>query len=513
LGVGKPGLVVHAFAPIGAAPSDRDAAWAYLRAMWLACSRLGMDGHLIDSLAVDLPDSAPARDSASFILVAGRGRVAAERVSQAYAFTRHDVVGVCVAVASTAEEDELATWAALLREWREAGGDLAPGPQLLGRDVCFVADVDGPAEGVPGRLGDPVRTALRATGLDCWEPPFRTVDGFTLWEWQDTTAPRVYAAVSPREASDDLSRGLWWQGARELPPFARYLLNAAKLTYEGRVYDAFRGAVADRARSVDSHLDELLELHKRAGLASRTSTPRVQAAQQKLAEAQVDVADLAIDLTRLRSLERTVSIARHNLGLTAPQAAAGQPASAAQMFERDQALATWLESQVEQDIGYAEAVVARAREAQNVTQLRLQQALNQLTRAQSRVALIQTSLLAALLATFTVVNVLKVTIPDIDESQKVPIVAAFISLQLALPTLAAHWYERFGHADHLAAMLFGAAGGWLAAALIAGPRSPLLAVSVGIAVGVAAARALTVLHDRRLLAEATRDTEARARPT
>ncbi len=464
-----------------------------------------MDGPLIDTVATQLPSTAPDHDSPGFTLLAGRSKVTAERVAQAYAFTRHDVAGVCIALASTSDRDELTTWGGLLEEWRAAGGDVPPIPQLLGMDLCFVADVDGQPDAFPARHGTAVSAALRAAGLDRWEVPFRTADGFTLWEWQDLAVRRVFAVLSTRAASDDLSAWLWWQGDRELPSFSRYLLNASKLGYEVRVYEEFHRDIAERIRAVENQLADLMTLHRRTAAGNRTSTQWVQLAQAKLADAQIGAGELAIDLTHLRSLKRTVSIARHNLGLTAPQPAAGQQVAATEMFERDQSLAAWLDGQVDQDVGYAEAVVERAREAQNVTQLRLQQSLTQLSRAQNRVALIQTSLLAALLASFTVVNVLDVKIPAIDESQKIPMVAAFVSFQLSLPVLAAHWYERYGRVDHIAAMLFGAMSGWLAATLVIGVPTPLLASLVGVALGLAAARVLTALHDRWLLAEETRE--------
>ncbi len=504
MAVGKPGLVVHAFAPIGGVPADRDLAWAHLQSIWAACGQLGMDGPLLDSLATELPVNAPERDTPGFSLLAGRSRVTADRVAQAYAFTRHDVVGICIALASTSERDQFSTWSGLLDEWRTAGGAVPQITQLLGTDLCFVADVDGDLEAFAKRHGEGVTTTLRGAGLDLWDVPFRTADGFTLWEWQDNAGQRVFAALSTRAAADDLSRWLWWQGDRELPPFARYLLNASKLGYEVRVYDEYHRGMGQRIRAVGTDLAELKVLQDRGRPGSPSSMQRVQAAQEKLADAQIEAAELAIDLTHLRSLKRTVSIARHNLALTAPQAAPGQQVTAAQMFERDQALAAWLDGQVDQDVGYAEAVVERAREAQNVTQLRLQQSLTQLSRAQNRVALLQTSVLGALLASLTIVSVLQVVIPTIDEALKVPMVAAFVSLQLALPALAAHWYERYGNVDLVVATIFGASTGWLVAALVAGAPTPPLAALVGVAVGVAAARGLTTLHDRWLLAEEDR---------
>jgi CASPASE and TPR Repeat-Associated C-terminal domain len=230
--------------------------------------------------------------------------------------------------------------------------------------------------------------------------------------------------------------------------------------------------------------------------AGRSSFQALQDAQAKLADAQVEAARLAIELTRLRALQRTIGIARHNLALDAPAPAPGQQTSAAQLFDRDQALAAWLDGQIEQDAGYAEAAVQRAREAQNVTQLRLQQAQTQLTRAQNRVALLQTSLISSMLAGLTVVSVLHIQLP-IDPRVNGPVVVAFVSLLLALPTLAAHWYERYAGVDRMAAALCGAAIGWLVGSAVTLDPSAPLALGAAV-VGAAVARVLTEAHDRWL---------------
>jgi phosphate/sulfate permease len=54
-------------------------------------------------------------------------------------------------------------------------------------------------------------------------------------------------------------------------------------------------------------------------------------------------------------------------------------------------------------------------------------------------------------------------------------------------------------------MLLGATSGGFVATLVAGLPVSLLASLIGVAAGLAAARGLTALHDRWLLAEAKRE--------
>jgi hypothetical protein len=494
-GVARPALIAHAFAPVGAPAADAAAATAYLRKVWSAARSLGTTDTLLDGVPADLPDALPTADSPDFKLLAAATSARSDRVAQAFCFIRHDVIGIGVALASTAPRARLETWGAILRAWAAAGGDDAPPPQILGITRSFLAHVDGEPAQIPTTYGGDVIGALREAGLDAWMAPYRTADGFALWDWVDQRGARIVVAMSTRADEDDLSRWLWWQGDRELAPFGRYLLNASKLAYEARVYEATREGIVGRVRAVDGRIAEL----RRFDQGGRTTSTALQAVQQRLASAQGESADLAIELTRLRALQRTVGIARHNLGLTTPAPAQGQPSSAAQMFERDQALAGWLDNQIEHDTGYAQGAIERAREAQQLAQVRLQQQLAQLQRAQNRVALLQTSLVAALLASFTMINVFGIRLAPGD-NLKLALLATGVSALLALPPLAVHWFERYGLIDHLAAMLCGAAAGWLVAAVLTGETAPLLAL-VTAAIGVAVARLLTREHDRRVAPE------------
>lgn len=472
--------------------------------MWAAARSMGMTEALFDGLPVDLPATLPDNDSPTFALVAGMTTERDDRIAQAYCFIRHDVIGVAVAFASTLEHGRLETWAAILNAWRQAGGDEAPPPQLLGATLSFIAHAAVPEDAIPAAFSETVRDVLRSVDLDRWDTAYRTADGFSIWDWQDPQSRRVVVALTSLEDEDELSRWLWWRDEQELASFGRYLLNASKLGYESRVYGLTRRSVADRVHASDERITEL-----RTPRVEPTHAAGLQEAQQRLADAQTQSSDLAIELTRLKALQRTIGIARHNLTLTTPAPATGQRAANAQMFERDQALAGWLEAQIDQDVGYAQGAIDRAREAQQMTQLRLQQQLAGLTRAQSRVALLQTSLVAALLASFTMINIFQIRL-NLVEGVKVPLLSAGVALLLALPPLAAHWFERYGPIDHLAAALCGATAGWLLAAIAtADTGTSVVLLLAGSVLGAAIGWFLTLQHDRRFRRETRRPDRGR----
>jgi hypothetical protein len=488
--VARPALIVHAFAPVGAAAADEVVTEAYLRRLWSAARSMGMTEPLLDGLPTDLPAQLPTTDYPTFSVLAGMSTDRTDRVAQAFCFIRHDVVGIAVALASTVERGRLETWAAILNAWRKAGGDETPPAQLLGETRAFIGHTPVDAEQIRVQFGEEVRSVLRSVGLDRWDAAFRTHDGFTLWDWQDPQHRRVVVALSNVDQEDELSQWLWWQDQQELAAFGRYLLNASKMAYEARVYGLTRRTVTEQVRASDARMAEL-----RGPQPVPAYAAGLWDAQQRLADDQAESSDLAIELTRLRALQRTIGIARHNLTLTTPAAAPGQRASSSQMFERDQALASWLEGQIEMDLGYAQGAVERAREAQQVTTLRLQQQLAQLTRAQSRVALLQTSLVAALLGIAPLSNILGFRL-SLSDAVLGPLLGAAVSVLLALPPLAAHWFERYGLIDRLAAALCGAASGWFAAAVITNSSASPAALVLA-ALGAGAGWFLTLQHDHR----------------
>jgi hypothetical protein len=485
-----PGSIAFAFAPIGG--SDAIAAHEHLARLWRACEALGMPDPLIDGLSTVMPEP-PTMDAPSFRMLAGRSGAAGDLVRQAFIFERHDVIGLVAAQASGRPDHGLDWWARFHGEWRRATGDPVPPPALLGEALLFTAHAGGAPRDIPAAFAGPVVDALRGTGLDAWEGGYVTQDGYSLWEWQDSAGRRIVAAVSALTVEDEFSRWAWWQGQRELAPFALYLLDAAKLAYELRVYGRRRQTVEAAIGSVDAGLRDVLALHGSVELTGRASMQRLVDAQGRLTAAQSDSAGLLIELTQLRALQRTAGIARRNLAALVPPPASGTSAAGDFMFARDVAEAAWLEDQLGHDIGYGEDVAARAREAQNLTMLRLQEAATQIARSQARLSLLQTSIIGALLTGLGAVATFRLTF-DPPPALRLPLLVTLVSLLLAAPALATHWHERYRAVDYAAATLLGAAIGWLGASSVvsdAGSLFWLVGVVMGASVGALAAR----LHD------------------
>ncbi len=491
----RPGFITAVFVPMGGDPADVATTRTYLTRWWDAARQLGMTDELLDGVPTALP-TLPNIDEPDFRLLAGLSHIDDDGVRQAYLFARHDAIAACVAIASSGRAEPWKRWADLAAEWTAALGEAAAPTSVLGESRVFLGHVDLP-EAELAKLGDAVSRALRAAGADAWEPPYLTADGATLWWWRDPDQRRVVTVIAPPDKEEALSRWIWWRDEREAADFMLYLLNAAKLDYETRVHAARRQAMTTSLRAIDRGLDDVLALHGRLAGSGRTTMPGLAAAQERLIGAQTASSSVVIELTYLQALRRTIGIARRNLGALAPVEASGGQPVADSMFRRDQDLARWLEEQIDQDLGYADAVVARSREAQGLTMLRLQQVSTQIARAQGRVTLMQTSLIGAMVASVGATTLLHITVDPAD-AIRLPLLLCFVSLLLAAPVLAAHWFERYGPIDKLAASVLGGSIGWLVVGLIAGDL-PWLLIALAVVVGAAAAQAPVLWHDRRVV--------------
>jgi CASPASE and TPR Repeat-Associated N-terminal domain/CASPASE and TPR Repeat-Associated C-terminal domain len=66
---------------------------------------------------------------------------------------------------------------------------------------------------------------------------------YALWETghpADTRAMREIVLVASADQDDGLSAWAWSDGTPTMPPFARYLMQVAKLRYEARVLDGWQ---------------------------------------------------------------------------------------------------------------------------------------------------------------------------------------------------------------------------------------------------------------------------------
>jgi hypothetical protein len=317
----KQELVVHLFAPLDGPRAGQ--AYEQLARMWTACQdRLEMTEAIPGFPAPALPAGLPGRSGPERVLAAQLNSATGH---QAIARVLHDVLNVSVGLAQPpAGRAGLAApgWTDLARTWAEVGEGLTA---MLGEARLLLARTP-PGEPAPiaasTGLGQALGSLLPASAsraADWWWRGVTTSDGYALW---DTGAPadlresREVLLVCAADWHCELSAWAWSDGTAALPPFAAYLMHAAKVRYEARLLEAWHA----RGESP----------------AEVTASPR---ARKRLAEIEAN-------LDRLR---KTADIARDNLSTAAGREAAGESGG---LFATDRELAHWLADQAQADLDY-----------------------------------------------------------------------------------------------------------------------------------------------------------------
>ncbi|TDD32779.1 hypothetical protein E1287_21425 [Actinomadura sp. KC06] len=367
---GRSGLVVHVFVA-RSGPSAQEHA-ERLGGLWSALgSRLGMTVESGGAVSVREAPEGPLR--------------------QGVLRDVHDLR--CLGVALTG-----GTWRELAELWEGCAGDLG---WVLGECRLFVDYERGqPARGL-------TRSVLPALPGAEREYRFTRANRFAVWETglRDGNARRlrVFAVIADVERERDLDAWLWSSGDERMSPLARFLMHAAKVRFQLRVYD--EGRVFHEARE---RVDE-----QAARVVAALEDDRLLAAHRELMHRQAAPDGLIWTMTRLREMLRTVEIARHNMR--------GTP------FEDDLALADWFRLRIQDDLGYADATRERAREIGAITDLvireRLQARAEASERRWGRFGVLETAVIGTLLMMLAAVQSLGYKVP-VDDAAKPYIVAA-----------------------------------------------------------------------------------------
>jgi len=488
-----PGLIIDSLGPIGGTSVDRSSVRDYIVSVWDGCDRLGMTAALLDGLTTAVPELQD-RDSPGFHLLTGKARPGPQATYEAFVYALHDVIGVRVAMAENRADEGIDGWPTRYQEWRSVAPPEPLPDAFLGGSLLFFGLADRP-QGSSDLRAEAVWQGLRACGLDCWEPALVTDDEVAVWEGPPADGRRVVAAVAPPSREADLGAWVWWRGEHELAPFPRYLLHAAKLRYESRVFDRRRASLNNTLIAVDSALERVLNLHRDVDVAGAATMPALLDAQGALMRAQVDQTGLVIEVSNLRQLQRTVTIAGRNLRALSPSADPEAPEVAGTLVGRDLALASWLSEQIEHDIGYADAVSERATEVHAMTSLRLQAASERVERARSRLDLIQTTLLGAVLYGVLAYGTFGISFEP-NANLRLPLLATLAALLLALPTVGAHWHEPYRTFEHVGGVLLGASAGWLLVVAAWPDHAAPAIAAIGAAIGASLLAVLAMgLHD------------------
>ncbi len=234
-------------------------------------------------------------------------------------------------------------------------GDTAGGTGLGGMSRELAAAVRA---AMPGDVAEP-----------WWRDGVLVPTGFAVWEAverrnpdADARAVRRIAAVTAHGDGDTLSGWTWTPGGLRLPAFPRYLLHAARIRYQIRVWSVEQPELRRIRRETDEAISDLL--HRlgtgdgdAGGDVDEISDAELFDGLQRLTRLELNDAGLALGSTRLREIRRTVEIARANMAKRLPWTVT--PAGG--LFADDRELASWFDEQLDDDSSYAEATRERAR--------------------------------------------------------------------------------------------------------------------------------------------------------
>jgi CASPASE and TPR Repeat-Associated N-terminal domain/CASPASE and TPR Repeat-Associated C-terminal domain/CAP12/Pycsar effector protein, TIR domain len=349
-------FAVHLFAPSDGPRAQE--AYHQVQRVWTACrEQLGMTQQIAGLPGSALPAPGALGGPVTDTVLAAQESQACVR--QAVLRHVHDVLNLSVTLAQ-----RRLGWADYAAIWARASQPQADA--LLGEAHLFLARTP------PGKTGRVAATAELGQVLDAllpyredrpqqwWRWGSTTPAGFALWDTglaADTSAVREIVLVAAADQDQQLSTWAWSDGTPAMPPFARYLMHAAKLRYEARLLDRWH-TTPPGPQDIDALLAEL-----NAALEPGEATPdmvgllhslrgRLRAEDARLTALEADLASLA----------QTVSLAQGNL--------AAQPGcaddDATGMFAADQSLAHWLTGQVQADRAYLQI---QSKQVRNVREL------------------------------------------------------------------------------------------------------------------------------------------------
>jgi hypothetical protein len=202
------------------------------------------------------------------------------------------------------------------------------------------------------------------SGLAVWEPGGPLPDG---------RAERRIALLGAEDDDLRLSAWAWSRGTPEIPPFARYLLHAAKVRYHLRVWGDGR-AVRGLRDDVEARTTALTRMLDPDAATDRTEEIRLQ-----LPRLLAGRAHLVSTRTAMERMRRAVEIARWNMreavggGIQGGEGfVAAGTGGVAGLFRDDARLVDWFVQQLADDQAFLEASESCARGIAHLAQERIQ---------------------------------------------------------------------------------------------------------------------------------------------
>jgi hypothetical protein len=416
-------LAVHVFAPATGPASVL--AYDYLAKLWSHCRmELGMSETIPDTGVPAEPPPGP---------VPGSGVLAAAQrpgddVFQVILRAEDGVFTLSAILAPTAPS--AGSWAELEALWDPVGDDRPA--EVIGECRLFMAKTD--------RRGTKAFSGHLPSGAVLWDHGTSTRDGVFISEVSPRddgrVRRRIVLLVNPGHDAE-LSAWAWSQGDLAATPFTRYLMHAAKLRYELRVWDGGDWPRKLR-RDLDAAVDDLITLLP-AGVAGgdNPSEEAIVSATGRITALLAAQTGVVFTATRLREMLRTVEIIRSNMAdITGRNALRGR---APTLFTDDSELAMSLEQRLADDIAYLDAARDRARDVTSFGDQVMQRLAGERERSgrrrQEKLTILQTAITGSILMALTAIQALgyHLAVP----SRVAPALIAFLgSLTLALSTRA-----------------------------------------------------------------------------
>ncbi|EFC81260.1 CATRA conflict system CASPASE/TPR repeat-associated protein [Parafrankia sp. EUN1f] len=295
-------FVAHVYLPLdgpGAA-----AAYRALREIWRGCRGLFAMTEPIAGLSLppDLPADPGQLRVGAEIALAAQERPAGE--CQAIVRRHHEVLNLSVAL--TSSSSGRSWWAEGDRLWHALAAEHMP--HMLGETRLFLARLD--TEAVPAvREADPTLfqelTAALPADARGWPGARRGVTvASTVAVWETTPEPdersrRDWLLAFGPDSDAAASALAWSRGDTAIPPLARYLLHAAALRYQLRVWQR-----DGQSRQLHDTLDALGAELRRLGAQGQAQTDVLR----------LRALDAVLAVSELRALRRSVDIIGDNLG-------------------------------------------------------------------------------------------------------------------------------------------------------------------------------------------------------
>jgi nucleoside phosphorylase len=328
-------MSVHVFAHAGG--PNAAAAWRRVQALWLLCHAVGMTEPVATlGIPAALPTNPPRCSTVVAVCQSPDTHL------QAVLRVEHDVLVVSLLAAHPNR-----TWAALEPELTALVGDHA-GPGVFGSAWLYLGKTAEPPAAASAPITGPGGDARWCLGADLESG----VTARELGTRVDTRSLRRLLVLAPSMRDLELGRWTWSDGTPAMPALARYLMHMAKVRYQVRVHADFPG------------VDPLCREAESAMARMAATEPPDRAARQDLTRV---ISRIAAVVTALRTMQRTVEIARYNAALVLERAPDPEPAETSTLFGDDDTLARHFLLVLDDDRAYLENQLDGAKSISELT--------------------------------------------------------------------------------------------------------------------------------------------------